>query len=245
MPICLLPADTGGLLLVSLPFASTLSLLHSRQQKPSPWSMPCRGAMKAASFRRPRGCLDAASACSTRARAIKATPRRQDRATASSNGSRSNSNVKLQELKLAFCLLSREIQGLDEGEKNTPDGVPGCAAKKTTQGAEEDLQQPSAAVIPPAGTTQGDSQQPHALGEAKKPRKCLVEKVDDVSRHEGHNKARGRSGTAGASTTHEGAACNEGRKAAAEAAASEAKEALKQLRVELDAERMSRVAAER
>lgn len=67
------------------------------------------------------------------------------------------------------------------------------------------------------------SQQPHASVEMKKPEKC-PEKGSAASCHQDRDE--------------------EGRKAA-EAAAAEAKEALKHLRVEIDAERKSRIAAER
>lgn len=209
--------------------------------------MPRRRAMKAASFPRQRGCFDAGS--NTRARTITARSQRQDRSS-SSNGSksRSNSNVKLQEIKLAFCLLSRELQGLGEGGNNalaegtTPavsDGKRCAAAKKKPP---PDLVRPSAGPIPPVVTTQGVSQQPHAPGEEKKRDRCL-ENVNAASCNEERNEIRERSGI-NPSRTHKGAACNEGRKAA-EAAAAGAKEALKHLRVELGAERKSRIAAER
>lgn len=197
--------------------------------------MPLRGTMKAASVPRQRGCSD--GEVGTSSRKTKARSQRQDRVR-SSNGNSSNSNVKLQELKLAFCLLSREIQGLDEGGKNVPaaagitpavfDDNPGCATATKKP--------------PPAVTTERVSQPAHGSGEAKEPVSCL-EDVKAVSRHEDHDNLRERSG-AGPSRAHKGAARNEGRKAG-KAAAAVAKEVLKHLRLELDAEKKSRIAAER
>ena len=204
--------------------------------------------MKAASFSRQRGCLDAEG---MQARKITATSQRRDLAPATSGN---RSNVKLQELKLAFCLLSREIQGLDEGGKGAPtalptpavsDGKPRCTAAKKkpppdgtepSVGTEGISQQKSLSTV---------SQQPHASVEMEKPEKC-PEKGSAASCHQDRDNLRGeRSGTCSPSRAHEGPGRNEEGRKAAEAAAAEAKEALKHLRVELDAERKSRIAAER
>lgn len=156
--------------------------------------------------------------------------------------------MKLQELKLAFCLLSREIQGLDDGGKNVPasGSAPSVSDEKTGSSAAAQapaLSQPSASIVPPAVTTGGVSQQPHDSGEAKKPGKCL-ERVNDASCHEDHDSLRQRSGTGPSRAHNKGGARTEDR-LLAEATAADAKKALKHLRVELDTEKRSRVAAER
>lgn len=152
--------------------------------------------------------------------------------------------MKLQELKLAFCLLSREIQGLDEGERSAPaagtspavsNGKPGCAAEKTKPPPH------LTGTIPPPETTEGSSQQPHASGDAKNPGK-RADTIIAVSCHEDQDNLREERSP---SRAHKGAARNEKSRKAAEAAAAEAKEALKHLRVELDAQKKSRIAAER
>lgn len=198
--------------------------------------MPLREAMKSASFPRQRGCFDAHD---TQARKTKVRSQRcQDRTTISSKGNTSNSN-KLQELKLAFCLLSREIQGLDDGEKNVPataETTPCSAATKKPP----DFTQPG--IVPPAATAERVFQHPHDAGEAKEPVNCL-EGVNAVSRFEGRKNLRERSGTT-PSRAQKTAAGTEGREAG-EATAVEVKEALKHLRVELEREKVSRIAAER
>lgn len=166
-----------------------------------------------------------------KARKTKSQQQHQDRRCPTINRSSNRSNSckgKLQELKLAFCLLSREIQGLDEGEGQVPAAVideKTAPSVPATNNAAELFQHSSS--VPPAVATEGDPQQQSggsslaAASNAVATEKLVdcLERVQAVSRTEGRK--------------------------AAEAAGKEAEQALKRLNAELAAERRSRIAAER
>ena len=180
--------------------------------------------MAAASSSRQRGCSDDASRWRIKAR--KSRLNRPDRPVSSSRG---DDTCKLQELKLAFCLLSREIQGLDDGGGQVPATATPSAAPSVNTGGPPAPKKPASPSQP---STERDSRL-----EKKKQGYPNGGNVAAVSSQDGRLRQREHSG----STER---ARSENRKAA-EVKAKEAKHELKTLNAELDAERRSRMAAER
>lgn len=205
--------------------------------------------MKTASrSRRPQGGLDG-DACSPKPaswglkpRKTK-TPKQQDhrRPTNSESNSRSNnrsnssSKDKLQELKLAFSLLSRELQGPDEGEEVQVPAVTIDEKKASPPSATAptkivaDLsQQRSSSVPPPAVASNGASQQLGGSNLTASSNVILTEKPVDGLKRVKHAVSR----TAGRKAAQE------------EVAGKEAEQALRRLKAELGAEIESRKTAE-
>lgn len=172
---------------------------------------------------------------------------------------KSYNTSKLQELKLAFGLLSKEIQGLDgeEGDQCLP--CPPAAATEGEMQRNEASKPLTPAVkntdIPPSDVaTEEAPQQSHGglAAAANLPAKKAATSHPDVQQRsneaaDGLNRMRGdqRSNAATQSLDRVRASSHaEGRKAA-EAAAKQAKKSLKQLDLELEKERRARTAAER
>ncbi|CAB1116083.1 unnamed protein product [Ectocarpus sp. CCAP 1310/34] len=176
---------------------------------------------------------------------------------------KSENASKLQELKLAFGLLSREIQGLDgeEGDQCLPCSP---ATESSAAVAEGDIRRNEAPkplaptvnsthIPPSAVATEEAPQQSHSglAAEANLPAKKAAtshpgvqerrnEAADDLNRMEAdqRNKAAADGFDRVRASSHA-----EGSKAA-EAAAKQAKQSLKQLDLELEKERRARIAAE-
>lgn len=178
--------------------------------------------------------------------------------------SKSDNAAKLQELKLAFCLLSREIQGLDgeEGDQCLP-----CppATESTAAVIEGEMRQNEASkpltppvknkdIPPSAVATEEAPQQSHgclaaaANLRAKKAatshtrvqqqRNVTADGLDRMRAEQRNNAAADVLDRVRAASHAEG-------RMAAEAAAKQAKQSLKQLDLELEKERRARTAAER
>ncbi len=172
-------------------------------------------------------CFDDASPWRIKARK-KSRSHRPDRPTSSNRG---DGTSKLQELKLAFCLLSREIQGLGNGVSQVPATATSSATPSSNSGGPREPIQPKGLSQP---STERDSRlEKNAAG-------CPNGgNVGASSSHESKDHQRERSGRTEIARA-------ENRKAqAAEVTAKQARQALKKLQAELDGERKSRMAAER
>lgn len=178
---------------------------------------------------------------------------------------------KLEELKLAFCLLAREIQGPggDEDVHQALPYPPAIGASGSVKGAGRGTLQQSSAASINAGTT-AEPKDKIQLPDSAPTRPCLTPRIIElpasidlevvansvgicratnkntrtnaqaVSRHhlERHSSPDGLKKRTKAACFAEG-------RNAAEAAARDAKQTLKRLRVELEAEKKNRTAAQR